>query len=159
MKNYLSIVAATLIGLSIAGCGDEEVKKIDKNLSKLSFEEVNPPFTIEEKKSLKTSNKVIYADGSVDRLEYKTLITASDTNNGEIFGAVKDYTNSLIKSGYDNSVPYICDGANGNVNGSGVDHSSIIKQNGRIFMVSQFECGVGACMEWNYYKMQKENCL
>lgn len=145
MKRYLSIVTATLIGLLIVGCGgEEEVKKIEKSSNKLSFEEVNPPVTAEDKKSIKTTNKVTYQDGSVDKLQYKTLILASDVNNGEVFGALKDYTNSSIKNGDNNTIPYICDGANGNASGSGVDHSSIIKQNGRIFMVSQFECGVGA---------------
>ena len=108
----------------------------------LQFEELSAPVTDAEKMAIRTSTSVTYANGSSDTINFTKLISASSTNNGETFGLLKD--NQDVAITYTDGSPFICDGANGNARGSGLDHSSILQKDGRLFMVSQFECEVGA---------------
>ena len=145
-KNYLSFVASALFAsLTFSGCGENGILGTSNINSgtKLAFSELSAPIEDNDKIIIRTTNSVTYSDGKVDKIGYTNLISARDTNNGEIFGAVKDYSGKTITTSAKSS-PYICDGENGDVLGSGVDHSSIIQKNGKLFMVSQFECQVGA---------------
>lgn len=110
--------------------------------STLAFTEITAPTTDADKMEIRTSTSVTYANGNTDTIGFTKLISAKAIDNGETFGLLKDSTDTAIS--YSDGSPFICDGANGNAKGSGLDHSSIVEQNGRIFMVSQFECEVGA---------------
>lgn len=65
----------------------------------------------------------------------------NDADNGEVFGLVKDYQDQPIK--FEDGSNYICNGTNDGV-GSGLDHTSILQKNDKIYAVSQFECQIGA---------------
>jgi hypothetical protein len=153
MKRWISSVAACVLLATLAGCGDGEdgakgangadgVNGADAGMTTLKFQELSAPLTSSEKMSIRTSKSVEYENGNSDTIDFTKLISASDVNNAETFGLLKDYTDTAIT--YEDGSPFICDGANGNAIGSGLDHSSIVQKNGRIFMVSQFECEVGA---------------
>lgn len=114
----------------------------DAGFTTLNFVELSAPLTDAEKMEIRTSTSVSYANGNTDTIGFTKLLSAKDTNNGETFGLIKDVNGDAVT--YADGSPFICDGANGNALGSGLDHSSIVQQGGRIFMVSQFECEVGA---------------
>ncbi|UFH60395.1 PhoX family protein [Sulfurovum mangrovi] len=146
MSKWLSIAAsAALIG-TLTGCNsdnndtDGAVKGTSIAVAELS--EVEAPVTESDKMEILTSESVTYADGETGDLSYTQLMKARDINNGETFGLLKDYTDKLIT--YSDGSPFICDGANGNALGSGLDHVSLLQKEGRVFMVAQFECEVGA---------------
>ncbi len=132
----------------MTGCGgaDNGVNGVDgEDLTssiQLDFVELSAPVTDEEKMAIRTSTSVTYANGKTDAIAFTKLLSASAVDNGETFGLLKDHTDTPIT--YTDGSPFVCDGANGNALGSGLDHSSIVQKNGRVFMVSQFECEVGA---------------
>ncbi|WP_428738977.1 PhoX family protein [Sulfurimonas sp.] len=163
MKKWLSLAAALLLIGTLTGCGTDGTNGTngtngtagvdgsdgtdgtdgtDAGTVTLKFDELSVPTTTTQKMSIRTSTSVEYENGNTDTIGFTKLISASTTNNGETFGLLKDSTDTAIT--YSDASPFICDGANGNALGSGLDHSSIIQQSGRIFMVSQFECEVGA---------------
>jgi len=72
---------------------------------------------------------------------YTKIIATGETNNGETFGAVKDYLGQPIL--FADTSEYICNGTNDGV-GSGLDYYSLLSQGGNIYMVAQFECQIGA---------------
>jgi uncharacterized protein len=149
-KVCLSVGVSALLALvTFSGCWTDETNGIssanttETKVTKLAFSEVTAPIKDSDKMSIRTSSSVTYSDGKIDNIGYTTLISAGTVNNAEIFGAAKDYRGKPIVSNVDSS-PYICNGTNGGLLGSGVDHSSILQQNGKLFMVSQFECEVGS---------------
>ncbi len=150
MKRSMMIMlsVATATALMMTGCnsdGTDGINGVDGTdvtaAAGLQFEELSAPVTDAEKMEIRTSTKVSYANGSSDDIGFTKLLSASSVDNGETFGLIKDQTDTAVT--LIDGMPYICDGANGNARGSGLDHSSIVQQNGRIFMVSQFECPVG----------------
>ncbi|WP_345976498.1 alkaline phosphatase PhoX [Sulfurimonas sp. HSL3-7] len=146
MKKPMMIMlsAAVATALFMTGCNDgtDGVDGIDATAGSLYFEELSAPVTDTEKMEIRTAKSVTYANGSTDTIGFTELISASTLDNGETFGLLKDNTDTPIT--YADGSPFICDGANGNALGSGLDHSSILQKDGRLFMVSQFECEVGA---------------
>ncbi len=150
VKKQLSIAASAVLILSMAGCGGTDATNgVDgtngadlTNSLQLDFVELSAPVTDTEKMDIRTSTSVTYANGSTDSIGFTKLMSASALDNGQTFGLLKDNANNAIT--FSDGNPFICDGANGNAAGSGLDHSSIIQKNGRLFMVSQFECQVGA---------------
>jgi hypothetical protein len=94
----------------------------------------------DDQKDIQTSSTVSVNDVA-QAVTFKKLMATGDTNNGEIFGQVKDYQDNNITFG--DGSPYICNGTNDGV-GSGLDYTSILQKNGKLFMVSQFECQIGA---------------
>ncbi len=83
----------------------------------------------------------ITVDSLTQPVSYTELMKTGYSDNGEIFGAVKDYDGKLIT--FSDGSPYICNGTNDGV-GSGLDFTSILHKDDKIFMVSQFECSIGA---------------
>lgn len=151
MNKWLSIAASAVLVGTLTGCNSDsnDTSSIDtdsvvaaKSVSVESFSEVVAPITDADKMAIKTSDSVTYSNGEADDLFYTQLMKARDINNGETFGLLKDYMDQAIN--YSDGTPFICDGANGNASGSGLDHASILQKDGKIFMVTQFECGVGA---------------
>ncbi len=118
-----------------------EVKKRFAKKVNIEFEEITTPLSEERKTTQQASSKVL-VNGEEQTIAYHTIMKTGDTNNGEIFGLLKDYTDTAITFSTDAS-PYICNGTNDGV-GSGLDYSSFLNKDGKIYMVSQFECQVGA---------------
>ena len=150
MKKHLSIAASAVLVLAMSGCGSDDGVNGDDGVDgvnltsaiELDFEELSAPVTDAEKMAIRTSTSVTYANGDTDTIGFTPLLSARAVNNAETFGLLKDHTDTAIA--FSDGSPFICDGANGNASGSGLDHVSIIEKNDRLFMVSQFECGVGA---------------
>ncbi|WP_345988215.1 alkaline phosphatase PhoX [Sulfurimonas sp. HSL1-2] len=141
----LSASAAALLMLS--GCtedGSNGVDGITPNANEatlISFSELSAPVLDEEKSSLRATDSVTYLKtGKTASIGFMKLMATADVNNGETFGLLKDHTDAAIS--FTDGSPYICNGTNSG-DGSGLDHSSILRANGRIFMVNQFECGIG----------------
>jgi len=111
------------------------------NKVEVRFEEIATPTTEETKITQQSSSKA-FINGMEQTIGYTTILKTGDTDNSEIFGLVKDYTDTAITFEGDNS-PYICNGTNDGV-GSGLDYSSFLNVNDKLYMVSQFECQVGA---------------
>jgi len=156
MNKWLSVAAAAVLVGTLTGCNSSsnDISNVDtgsvdtgsvvetKSVSVESFSEVTAPVTNDEKMVINTSDSVTYSNGEADDLFYTQLMKARDINNGETFGLIKDHNDQPIS--LTDGSPFICDGANGNARGSGLDHSSILQKDGKIFMVAQFECEVGA---------------
>ena len=134
------------------GFNGELKTKFEKNKAKISsaktsqrvdvsFTEIITPIT-EETKNTQQVSTTVHVNGTAQTIGYNTIIRTGDTNNGEIFGLVKDHTDTAITFGTDSS-PYICNGTNDGV-GSGLDYTSFLNKDGNLYMVSQFECQIGA---------------
>lgn len=173
-RTLLSVLLAGMLAVSFSGCDDgadgtngidgidgtngingtdgtngtngidgvDGVDGQDAGSTTLKFVEITAPVSDTEKMEIRTSTSVTYANGNTDTIGFTKLISAKTTDNNETFGLLKDINDQAIT--FEDGSPFICDGANGNALGSGLDHSSIVQQSGRIFMVSQFECEVGA---------------
>jgi len=87
------------------------------------------------------SSQSVTINGQQQPLSYQTLFATGDKNNGEYFGSIKDVNGKPVK--FADGSKYICSGTNEGV-GSGLDHISILKKNNKLFMVSQYECAIGA---------------
>ena len=77
-------------------------------------------------------------------VSYTQLMKTGHEDNGEVFGALKDENGNLIK--HPDGTTVICNGTSNSptVEGSGLDHTQIIEKDGKLHMISQFECQVGA---------------
>ncbi|MBN2900004.1 MAG: choice-of-anchor J domain-containing protein [Clostridia bacterium] len=109
-------------------------------ISTINFAQVDVPTDTTDANSLMTSSQVT-VNGVTDALNFNTLLTTGERDNGEIFGAIKDKNDQLII--FNDGSPYICNGTNDGV-GSGLDHISILQKDEKIYMITQFECQIGA---------------
>jgi secreted PhoX family phosphatase len=144
----LSVAASTALFMS--GCGNDDgtdgADGVSPELSadaatKIQFEELGAPITDEEKSTLRASESVAYTGDNVTQsIGFTKLMDTAGTNNAQTFGLLKDYEDQAIS--FPDGSPYICNGTNDG-DGSGLDHSSILQVGGRLFMVNQFECGIG----------------
>ena len=78
-------------------------------------------------------------DFTTKPLSYKTILRTGTTLGNETFGLLKDENDTALK--LDDGSNYIC---NGQFGGSGPDHTEFIQKGNKIFMITQFECQVGA---------------
>ena len=117
-----------------------DISKKFANKVKIQFEEIVTPTTQEAQSTQQTSTKVI-VNGEEQSISYKTIMKTAHNDNGELFGQSKDYQDKPIT--FDDNSPYICNGTNDGV-GSGLDYTSFINKNDKLYMVSQFECQVGS---------------
>lgn len=143
----LSSAAAAALFL-FTGCGENGTDGTDgitpnaNEATMVGFSELSAPVTDEEKSSIRTSDSVTYVQsGKTQTIGFTKLMATAETNNNQTFGLIKDYTDTPIS--FADGSPYICNGTNAGI-GSGLDHSSILRTDGRIFMVNQFECEIGA---------------
>jgi len=142
MKHWISLATASAIALSVVGCDSNESNDSNNSaadVSKVQFESIETPLG-DDQKSIQTSSKVTFGDVTQD-ITFTKLLATGAVDNGETFGLVKDYTDTPIT--FTDGSPYICNGTNDGV-GSGLDFSSILQKNNKLYMVSQFECQVGA---------------
>jgi hypothetical protein len=124
-----------------------DVKKRFAKKVNVSFTEIATP-TSEDAMNTQQSSSKVMVNGVEQSISYTTIMKTGYADNKEIFGLLKDYTDTPItfpKKENENSdaSPYICNGTNDGV-GSGLDYSSFLNKNGKLYMVSQFECQVGA---------------
>ncbi|MEA2028219.1 MAG: DUF839 domain-containing protein, partial [Campylobacterota bacterium] len=141
MKTYISVAASIAVaGTILASCGssDSDNSTITGS-SDVKFTGISTPIG-DEQKELRSSVEVTVG-GETQSIGFTKLMATNESNNGEIFGASKDYTDELIT--FEDGSPYICNGTNDGV-GSGLDFTSILQKNGKLYMVSQFECQVGS---------------
>lgn len=134
----VSIALATS-ALSLVGCVTESEVPSGSGLD-VKFTAVELPADSITKNSVQATPSV-EINGDVQSLSYTKLMATGETNNGETFGAVKDYLGNPIQ--FADTSAYICNGTNDGV-GSGLDYFSILQKGGNIYMVSQFECQIGA---------------
>ncbi len=87
------------------------------------------------------SSKAVTINGVTQPLDYQTLFLTGENNNAEHFGLIKDVAGQPIQ--FSDGSNYVCSGTNEGV-GSGLDHISILQRNNKLFMVSQYECAIGA---------------
>ena len=120
--------------------------KFAKKVS-VSFEEIATPITDEEKLTQQASKKV-YVNGQEQSIAYTTIMRTGYSDNGEILGQSKDYQDNLIT--FDDGSPYICNGTNDG-QGSGMDFTSLHNVDGKLYVISQYECALGS-----YYMLEIE---
>jgi len=107
----------------------------------LSFEEIETPTTDTTKLTQQASSKA-YVNGEVQDISYNEIMkTAIFEGNGEILGQSKDYLDEPIT--FTDGSPYICNGTNAG-KGSGMDFTSLHNVDGKLFAISQYECGPGS---------------
>ncbi len=141
------------IALSISGCGETSKKATDPKSpnQQTNAEVIHSALTIsptgvavplkkDAKKKIATTS-ALSIDGKKYNVSYNQVVKTGYEDNGEVFGAVKDVNGNQVKFA-DGSL-YICNGTN-NGEGSGLDFSSIIQKDKKLFLVSQFECSIGA---------------
>ena len=108
--------------------------------NEVSFLEISPAITDAEKNNIRSTREAT-VDGETQYVDYQLLLATGDEDNGEIYGLAKDYQDNIVK--YTDNSNYICNGTDGGV-GSGLDHVSLLQKNNKLYMVSQFECSIGA---------------
>jgi len=137
--SILVAVAATT-SFIMSGCGGGNS---ENTVEEVALKEVPVPADDAAKSSLNTVNRLTLS-GTEHNVSYTQIMKTGYADNGEIFGALKDENGNLIKHPDGSTV--ICNGTSNSptVEGSGLDHTSIIEKDGKIHMVSQFECQVGA---------------
>jgi len=113
----------------------------------LSFEEIAVPTTDETKLTQQASKKA-FVNGKEQSIGYSTLVSTGYNDNNEILGKSKDYLDNDIKFGDGSN--YICNGTNGGA-GSGMDFTSLHNVDGKLYVISQFECALGS-----YYMLEVE---
>ncbi len=107
--------------------------------TKVQFTEIATPLGSDQ--LAPQASSMVSIDGEVQSIGFTKLMATNTLNNGETFGLVKNYMDAPIA--FTDGSPYICNGTNSGV-GSGLDFTSILQKNNKLFMVSQFECQIGA---------------
>jgi len=120
----------------------------------LQFDALAIPTSTTEKTAIKSTQKVTINDKE-QTVHYHKLFATGEKNNGEQFGLIKDIAGKPIL--FEDGSPYICNGTNSGV-GSGLDHISILQKNNKLYMVSQYECSIGA-MYLNELEQDKQGQL
>ena len=107
------------------------------------IDEINTPSDNPTQTKINTVNRLTL-DGKEYTVNYTPLLKTGYADNGEIYGALKDENGQLIKHPDGSTV--ICNGTSNSptVEGSGLDFTSLIEKEGKIHLISQFECQVGA---------------
>jgi secreted PhoX family phosphatase len=144
MKKWLSLAAVAALAVTFTACSDDDNNSSGLASTEVSFAEVSVPTTNNEQNALQSSSKVT-VDGVDQTLSFTKLMATGDSNNGEKFGAMKDMNDDLLTA--EDGSPILCNGTSNSgdgVKGSGLDYTSILQKNGKLYMVSQFECQVGA---------------
>ena len=144
MKTWLSLAASAVVVLTVVGCNSEDgVDGIDANTGlNVSFKSIATPSADNEKNALNVSDEVT-VNGQTQSIGATKLLSTGDIDNGEVYGLLKDMNDVALQM--DDGNPYICNGtSNPSGSGSGLDFVSILQKNSKLYMVSQFECQIGA---------------
>ncbi|WP_309497352.1 alkaline phosphatase PhoX [Sulfurovum sp.] len=130
MKWFVSLVFIVTVACSMV------------NAKELSFKSIDLPKSSSEKYQLRATDEVKF-NGKTQRISFMSLLKTGYRDNAEVYGQLKDrYDQPLVLN---REKPYICNGTtNPYGSGSGLDHVTILQKSNKLFMVSQFECQVGA---------------
>lgn len=146
-RTWLSMAAVTALTVVFAGCGGGSDTTISTNpqerltdVSTIAFDSIATPSS-EAEKLVHQNTKTVTINGKAQSIDYSMIMATGHADNGEIFGQSKDQNDDPIT--FLDGNPYICNGTNDGV-GSGLDFSSILQANGKLYMVSQFECQIGS---------------
>jgi secreted PhoX family phosphatase len=108
----------------------------------VSFKPVTFPKVEKEKYALKATDEVLI-NGKKQKIGFTTLMSTGERDNHETYGLLKDREDHPLT--LRDGSPYICNGtSNPFGSGAGLDHVSLLQKNGKLYMISQFECQVGA---------------
>lgn len=105
----------------------------------ITFKEIPTAKTAIQKSLLQTTHQVTI-NGKEQNITFTPLMTTGHKDNNETFGLIKDINDTPIK--FEDGSDYICNGTNG-ATGAGLDFSSLIQKNNKLYMVNQFECAIG----------------
>ena len=146
-RTWLSIAAATVLAAVFTGCGSDSDSVVATNpqetlsgVESVAFAPIATPST-EAEKLVHQNTKSVAINGTAKSIDYSMIMATGHVDNNEIFGQSKDENDQPIT--FADGSPYICNGTNDGV-GSGLDFSSILQANGKLYMVSQFECQIGS---------------
>lgn len=106
----------------------------------IAFKELGMAQTANEKLQLRHT-KMVMVNGKKEAVDFTVLMKTGQKDNNETFGLLKDMNDKPIK--FEDGSDYICNGTNSG-EGAGLDFSSIIQKNNKLYMVNQFECAIGA---------------
>lgn len=149
MNKWISFAASAVLVGTLSGCNSDNDTEAAAQPLDVRFASIEAPATMGEKNALQVTDEVI-VNGEAQNISYTKLMATGEENNGEIYGLLKD-KNDIPLTMEDGS-PYICNGtSNPDGSGSGLDYFSILQKNGKLYMVSQFECQIGA-----YYMSELE---
>ncbi|AFL74650.1 PhoX family protein [Thiocystis violascens] len=112
------------------------------DLGSLEFSEVTVPVTQDEKREIRASDSVVI-QGTTHDIGYRDLVRTNqrlpllggEKGQFETFGLLKDMDGQPLRQ--EDGSPWIC------TNGSGPDHTSLLKYGSDLFAVTQLECSVG----------------
>ncbi len=133
--NLAMLMALGASTLTLTGCNEDKTTSLD-----VRFTPIDLPADATTKNDIQVSDTVKVNDDT-QSIGYNKLMATGETDNGEIYGAVKNYQGTPIQ--FPDASDYICNGTNAGV-GSGLDYFSILQKNDSLYMVSQFECQIGA---------------
>ncbi|TLP39167.1 alkaline phosphatase PhoX [Arcobacter arenosus] len=145
-KNALkSLVASSAIALIFTACSQPELASVNKDgHNDIYFKPVAAPIMDAEKKKIMTSSEVVI-NGDVHKIGWHTIartgqkLPSLDGKTMEIFGQVKNEMGQAIN--HKDGSPFICKTSK---DGSGPDHTTLHEKDGKLFAITQFECGPGA---------------
>jgi hypothetical protein len=145
-KNALkSLVASSAIALTFTACSQPELASVNKDgHNEIYFKPVAAPIMDAEKKKIMTSSEVVI-NGDVHKIGWHTIartgqkLPSLDGKTMEIFGQVKNEMGEAIN--HKDGSPFICKTSK---DGSGPDHTTLHEKEGKLFAITQFECGPGA---------------
>ncbi len=181
-KTIFSLAAVAVLSIGIVGCSDDnndtttsdvtqntqnsdnqnsntqtQDQKQVKDLFAARDTSIAYPTTDAQKRKINVA-KNIAISGKKESLSYETILRTGDQLSGETFGLLKDENDQPLKM--EDGSDYIC---NGQFGGSGPDHTEFIKKGNKLYMITQFECQVGAIyvaelsQDQNTGKLKAEN--
>ncbi|EIJ33679.1 alkaline phosphatase PhoX [Thiothrix nivea] len=104
----------------------------------VEFKPLDLPTSDADKHVVRTTDEVT-VNGGKQAIAFQEYMRTGAQDNDEVFGLMKDVKGNPISV---DGTPYVCNGVNG-TSGSGMDFSSILHDNGKLYVMSQFECNVG----------------
>ncbi|MFD2112221.1 PhoX family protein [Thiorhodococcus fuscus] len=138
MTHALSKAMCSLPVMMLAlGCSQSNA-----DFGTLEFSEVSVPVTQDEKRAIRASDSVTI-DGTTYPIGYHDLVRTNQTlskldgrgSETAVFGLLKDKDGQPMLQ--EDASPWVC------TNGSGPDHTSLLRYGTSLFAVTQLECSVG----------------
>lgn len=104
----------------------------------VEFKPLELPASDADKRVVRATGEVT-VNGEKQAISFQEYMRTGAQDNDEVFGLMKDVKGNPISI---DGTPFVCNGTNGTP-GSGLDFSAILRDNGKLYAVSQFECNVG----------------
>lgn len=104
----------------------------------VEFKPLELPASDADKRVVRATNEVT-VNGGKQAIAFQEYLRTGVQDNDEVFGLMKDVKGNPISF---EGTPFVCNGTNGTP-GSGLDFSAILRDSGKLYVMSQFECHVG----------------